>query len=60
MAEGFALDKTDSVKRQAEWVEGEPVISKWTGAKIKGRTVLPIETFRCERCYFLESYAPAP
>lgn len=60
MSEGFTLDKTDSTRKVAEWVEGVPEVSRWTGAKIKSRRLLPIATYRCERCFYLENYAPPP
>ncbi|HEY0414618.1 MAG TPA: hypothetical protein VGD66_15905 [Allosphingosinicella sp.] len=57
MAEGFVLDKTPGGFAAASWVEGAPVKSLWTGLKLKGRTPVPIATWRCRRCGYLESYA---
>jgi hypothetical protein len=60
MEEGFVIDQTHGGKVQSEWAEGEPVSSFWYGGlKLKGRERHPIITFRCERCGYLESYAPA-
>jgi dienelactone hydrolase len=38
-------------------VEGRPEASIWTGLKIKGKRRIPVRTFRCEACGYLESYA---
>lgn len=60
LKEGFVLDHADKSRAQASWVEGTPERSFWTGLKLGGRTRLPIKTYRCSRCGFLESYAVAP
>lgn len=58
MTRGFILQQTPGAHSAvAQWVEGEPVKSFWTGLKLRGRTKLTIETWRCGRCGFLESYA---
>lgn len=55
---GYFLDSKHGERRGAtEWVEGAPVRSFWMGLKIKGRQVLPVTVYRCDRCGFLESYA---
>ena len=40
------------------WIEGAPEKSFWIGIKTRGRRKLKIETWRCGRCGYLESYAP--
>lgn len=57
---GFVVDKGhyDSPSEQ-QWLEGEPVRSFWHRLKTKGREKHPVRTFRCDRCGYLESYAPA-
>lgn len=46
------------VSRQARWVEGEPEKSWITGSmKTSGRRVIPITSYRCQSCGYLESYA---
>jgi hypothetical protein len=35
-----------------------PEPSFWTGVKFKGHQRLPVTTYRCPGCGFLESYAP--
>jgi hypothetical protein len=42
------------------WVEGAPEKSFWQGLATSKRRVLPIATWRCERCGYLESYAQPP
>jgi hypothetical protein len=58
MEQGFLLELKDgNQKAVTEWIEG--VAEKaWYGLKIKGRNRLPVETWRCGRCHYLESYAP--
>lgn len=58
MEGGFILDNTYGARLQSEWVEGAPERSRWTGVKLTGKELLPILTFRCARCGYLESYAP--
>ncbi|WP_268795306.1 PF20097 family protein [Sphingomonas sp. Leaf33] len=58
MMRGFLVEQNASHHYEtAHWVEGEPVKSFWSGLKLKGRTRLSVETWRCGRCGFLESYA---
>ncbi|MDQ3010272.1 MAG: PF20097 family protein [Acidobacteriota bacterium] len=59
MEEGFVLDQTHGGATVSHWVEGEPENSIWTGVKTKDRENLAVKTFRCDRCGYLESYAPA-
>jgi predicted nucleic-acid-binding Zn-ribbon protein len=56
MTSGYILDKGQSFA-QAEWVEGAPEKSLWTGLKLKDRRRFPLTADRCERCGFLEFYA---
>ena len=59
MEAGFVLDQThDAVMRQSAWIEGAPEPSFWTGLKLKGHQRLPVTTYRCSACGYLESYAP--
>ena len=59
MESGFVLDLAHGAVAQSSWVEGAPVPSLWTGLKIKGHQRLPVTTFRCTKCGYLESYAPS-
>jgi hypothetical protein len=58
MEEGFLLDKGHmNVASTAEWLEGAPESSFWTGLKTRDRERLSVRTFRCTGCGYLESYA---
>ena len=57
MEEGFLLDNTHGGNLQSQWVEGPPERSRWTGLKVKGKERVPVTTFRCLQCGYLESYA---
>jgi hypothetical protein len=60
MEPGFVLDLGHySSPNEQQWVEGEPAKSFWRGISTKGREKLPVRTFRCDRCGYLESYAKA-
>ena len=56
MDEGFILDNSYGARLQSEWVRGIPDLSRWTGVKLKGKEHLPVTTFRCQACGYLESY----
>lgn len=65
MEPGYVMDRGGhNAGLVPQWVEGAPEKSFWTGLKTKDRDVLPVTTYRCERCGYLESYAnaeaPAP
>src|SRR5438046_1565611 len=57
MVQGFVPDFAHSGVIVEVWVEGPPQKSFWVGTKIPVLDKLPIATFRCETCGFLESYA---
>ena len=57
MEEGFMLDRTYGGNLQETWAEGPPEKSFWTGMKVRGRAQIPVTTFRCSNCGFLESFA---
>ncbi len=54
---GFMLDHTYGARTVGNWVEGEPERSIWYGVKLGGKKVMEVETWRCSKCGFLESYA---
>ena len=58
MIEGFVVDNTDRGRQVSSWVEGEPRKSFWTGLKFD-KEPIPVRTWRCNRCGFLENYAAA-
>ena len=58
MEAGYIIDYGHFDARRVEtWVEGAPKKSIWTGLKIKDRQQLPVTTYRCEGCGYLEAYA---
>jgi hypothetical protein len=57
MIQGFILDSADSRRSVSSWIEGIPIKSFLTGVKIGKRKQYSIESWRCGRCGFLESYA---
>ena len=61
MDEGFLLERGDSDSASTtRWVEGRPEKSRWTGLKLKDRLVIPLRSFRCIGCGYVESYARPP
>jgi hypothetical protein len=58
METGFVVDQTYGGIAQANWAEGEPRRSFWTGIRLKGVERHAIVTWRCTKCGYLESYAP--
>ena len=60
MVQGFIADFQGSkFCRVSNWVEGAPVKSTWLGMSFpaSGEKYIPVGTFRCSVCGFLESYA---
>jgi len=57
MEEGFILDLGQGAGLPADWVEGEPERSFWTGTKYTTKVRYRIRSYRCADCGFLESYA---
>ena len=56
MEQGFVLDYTRDGFLVSEWARGAPVKSFWLGIKRPDER-LPIGTFRCSSCGYLEAYA---
>ena len=57
MVQGFIIDWTHSGRVVSSWAEGAPVKSFWMGTKVADDATIPVGTFRCSNCGFLESYA---
>lgn len=59
MVQGFIFDRADGGNRRViNWVEGAPEKSDiWTVTKVPEEKCVPVGTFRCSVCGFLESYA---
>jgi hypothetical protein len=57
MDQGFVLDNTHGGLLVSQWAKGPPLKeSFWIGTK-RPDTHLPIGTFRCASCGYLEAYA---
>lgn len=63
MTRGFIADRGSNISRfVAEWIEGEPVTTRYLGTsgsnlEVEGRRKLPVGSFRCEGCGYLELFA---
>ena len=59
MVQGFIFDREDGgLRRVSNWVEGAPGKSSWFGnVPAPAEKRIPVGTFRCSTCGFLESYA---
>ena len=59
MEPGFMADRAGgATDLQARWVEGEPIPRFFfDGVKMRGREPVPVSTYRCEGCGYLESFA---
>ena len=58
MVQGFVVEIDGAVRKVNTWVEGAPEKkSFWFGVKVPADKCVPVGTFRCSACGFLESYA---
>jgi hypothetical protein len=58
MESGWVPDNTHAGLQRENWCPGEPQPSFWTGLAVEKRDkVIPVTTFRCPNCGYLESYA---
>jgi hypothetical protein len=51
------IDRRNPYMYLATWVAGTPERSFWLGITTRGRAEIPVRTFRCTACGYLESYA---
>ena len=51
------MDMSHGYTGVAHWVSGPPEPSFWTGVRVRDRPNMPVRTYRCEQCGYLESYA---
>ncbi|MES2207256.1 MAG: PF20097 family protein [Pseudomonadota bacterium] len=58
MVQGYVLELNDGRLSATSWISGAPEKSFLYGTNLKNKQNLPIESFRCEECSFLEFYAP--
>ena len=59
MTQGFIANHTYGAVNVSLWIEGAPRASFWKKIKAPAAKSLPVATFRCVGCGFLESYAAA-
>ena len=59
MVQGFVADFAAAQVVVSTWVEGAPEKSLWYGTRVPRDKCIPIGTFRCGACGYLESYALA-
>ncbi len=57
MEQGFVLVDTYETRIVTHWSSGQPKKSFWTGIKLSEDKQIPIGTFRCKDCGYLESFA---
>ena len=57
MEQGFVLDNTHGARIVSQWAAGPPRKSFWVGTKLPEDEFVPIGTYRCSSCGYLESYA---
>lgn len=57
MEQGFVPDNTYGARLVSHWAPGAPRKSFWQGTKLPAAKLVPIGTFRCESCGYLEEYA---
>lgn len=57
MEQGFIMDFAHGALLVSQWAKGPPTKSFWTKTKKPKDGMLPVGTFRCSGCGFLESYA---
>lgn len=57
MDAGYLADSTYGGYKRQSWSPGTPQRSIWTGLKVDAQQSLPVSTFRCPQCGYLESYA---
>ena len=55
MAQGYMLSERYGASAVGGWIEGAPK-KHWWGLKV-GSKPIEIQTWRCQRCGFLENYA---
>ena len=58
MCDGFIVDNAHGGYLASAWHPGQAVKSFWWGVKLQRAEMRQIAANRCERCGFLELYAP--
>ena len=57
MQQGFLIDQNENSRFVCHWAAGAPHKSFWSGTKLPDEEPIPVGTFRCSACGYLESYA---
>jgi len=57
MEQGYVVDYNLAAPMQSKWIPGEPDTSFWSANTIDKKKLVPVSTFRCINCGYLESYA---
>jgi hypothetical protein len=58
MVQGFIVDRNHGGSRTvSSWVEGAPKKAFWSNTNAPEEKQVPIGTFRCSGCGYLESFA---
>ena len=57
MDQGFIIDNSVGDRIVSHWAAGAPRKSFWTGTKLPQEKLIPIGTYRCSSCGYLEAYA---
>lgn len=57
MVQGFTFEIDGFKRTVSTWVEGAPESSFWQSAKVPAEKCIPVGTFRCSVCGFLEAYS---
>lgn len=57
METGFVPDYTHGGILNLYWHPGDPEPSFWFGTKVEKNELIPVQTYRCEDCGYLEFYA---
>jgi hypothetical protein len=54
---GFIIHNSIDGSRQEKWIPGAPQKSWLRGLKVDASQMIPVATFKSQKCGFLESYA---
>jgi len=57
MEQGYVLDHTYGARVVSHWAKGAPQKSFFMGTKLPDQQLVPIGTYRCSACGYLEAYA---
>ena len=58
MTEGALVDTGYGSYSVLSFQSGKPAVSRWFGLKVRPKELTAVRSMRCERCGYLELYAP--